>query len=123
MSNTDTSGTAQALAAMLQRLSAAEPIHAVRKTIAHGSHLLCAYDTVTIREFADNGDLEATLRRGRSLGFEAKAVEQQLRRIAVATERTMTTLDELDDEELDQLLASYRLHEGVVPCPSPHCVP
>jgi len=109
----DTAGTAQALAEMLQRLSAAEPIAAVRKTIAHGAHVLSAYDTLTIREFEEKGALEATLRRGRPLDFEAKAIEQHLRRIAVASKRTVTTLDELDDEEIDQLSASYRLHEGL----------
>jgi diguanylate cyclase (GGDEF)-like protein len=109
----DAAGTAQALAAMLQRLSAAEPIDAVRKTIAHGAHVLSAYDTVTIREFEDDGALAATLRRGKALGFEAKALEQHFRRLAVESERTVTTLDEFDDEELDGLSASYRLHEGL----------
>jgi diguanylate cyclase (GGDEF)-like protein len=113
MPDGDHTGTAQALAAMLQRLSAAEPIDAVRKTVAHGAHVLSAYDTVTIREFADDGALEATLRQGRPLSFEAKSLEQHLRRIAVKTERTLTTLDEFNDEELDGLSASYRLHEGL----------
>jgi diguanylate cyclase (GGDEF)-like protein len=97
---------------MLQRLSSAEPISAVRKTIAHGAHVLSAYDTLTIREFEKNGALEATL-RGKPLDFEAKAIEQHLRRIAVEGKRTVTTLDELDDEEIDQLSASYRMHTGL----------
>jgi len=106
-------GAATALAAMLQRLFAAESVDDVRRAIAHGSHVLTAYDTVTIREFHPDGSLEATLRQGAGLGFEAREVERCLRRVALESKRTATTLDRLDDEKEEALVAAYRLHYGL----------
>jgi diguanylate cyclase (GGDEF)-like protein len=104
---------ATALAAMLQRLFAAESLDDVRRAVAHGAHVLAPYETVTIREFLPEGALEATLRHGANLGFEAKAIERHLRRLAVATGRTMTTLERFDEDENEALAASYRLHAGL----------
>jgi diguanylate cyclase (GGDEF)-like protein len=98
---------------MLQQLFAAESVEDVRRTIAHGAHVLAAYETVTIREFLPDGALEATLRHGAGLGLEAKAIERNLRRLAVKTGRTVTTLDQFDDDESEALAASYRLHVGL----------
>lgn len=98
---------------MLQRLFAAESLEDTRRAVAHGAHVLSAYDTITIREFLPGGALEATLRQGAALGFEAKSIERRLRRLAVETGRTVTTLDQFDDDEDDALAASYRRHEGL----------
>jgi diguanylate cyclase (GGDEF)-like protein len=104
---------ATALAAMLQQLFGAESLESVRRAVVHGAEVLAAYETVTIRELVPAGRLEATLRHGAALGVEAKAVERHLRRLAVTSGRTVTTLDRFDDEESEALAASYRRHVGL----------
>jgi diguanylate cyclase (GGDEF)-like protein len=105
--------TATALAAMLQQLFATEALDDVRRAVAHGASVLSVYDTLTIREFVPAGALAATLRQGAPLGHEAKAIERHLRRLAVASGRTVTTLDQFENEEIEALAASYRRNQGL----------
>jgi diguanylate cyclase (GGDEF)-like protein len=98
---------------MLQQLFAAEALDDVRQAIAHGSHVLAVYDSVTLREIVDGGALEATLHKGLMLDHEARTVERNLRRLAISTGRTVTTLDRFQDEAVEALAASYRLRQGL----------
>lgn len=98
---------------MLQQLFAAEALADVRRAIAHGAHVLAIHDTITIREFVASGALEATFRHGAVLDHEAKVIERHLRRIAVTTGRTVTTLDRFQDDNVEALAASYRVRQGL----------
>jgi diguanylate cyclase (GGDEF)-like protein len=104
---------APALAAMLQQLFAAEALDDVRQAIAHGSHVLAVHDSVTLREVVASGALEATFHKGAPLDQEARTIERHLRRIAMSTGRTVTTLDRFDDEGVEALASSYRLRQGL----------
>lgn len=106
-------GTATALAAMLQQLFAAEALEDVRQAIAHGSHVLAVHDTVSLREVVANGALEGTLRKGALLDHEAKTIERNLRHLALATGRTVSTLDRFKDESVEALASSYRVRQGL----------
>jgi diguanylate cyclase (GGDEF)-like protein len=105
--------TATALAAMLQQLFAAEALEDVRQAMAHGSHVLAVHDTVTVREVDASGALEATFRKGALLDHEAKMIERHLRRLAVSTGRTVSTLDRFQDEGVEALASSYRVRQGL----------
>ena len=114
MSSVHGTAGAPALAAMLQQLFAAEAIEDVRQAIAHGSHVLAVHDSVTLREAVGSGGaLEATFHKGALLDQEAKSVERNLRRLAITTGRTVTTLDRFEDPGVEALAASYRLRQGL----------
>jgi diguanylate cyclase (GGDEF)-like protein len=105
---------APALAAMLQQLFAAEALEDVRLAIAHGSHVLAVHDSVTLREVGEaGGALEATFHKGAPLDHEAKSIERNLRRLAMSSMRTVTTLDRFQDDAVEALAASYRLRQGL----------
>ena len=114
MSSVHGTAGAPALAAMLQQLFAAEALADVREAIAHGSHVLAVHDTVTLREAAGNGgSLEATFHKGAVLDQEAKSIERNLRRLAISSGRTKSTLDRFEDPGVEALAASYRLRQGL----------
>lgn len=105
-------GSSSALVAVIQMLLSAEGLDDARAAIAHGARLIASYDTLSLYEVDEAGQLLLTLRHGDELGAGARALEELLCAKSVTTGRTVSTLDRFDDPE-EQALADDLRRNGL----------
>jgi len=96
------------LLTVVQTLLVAQGLNDVRSAIAHGARVLSPYETLSLYETQDNGELELTLRSGAELGPGSLAIEGLLCDKAIARGGPVSTL-ELPRSEGERLLVDEYL--------------
>ena len=101
------------LTVLIQHLFAADELEDVRAATAHGVSVISSYDNLTLREVGTDRSLEVTLREGRGLDVDARALEWHLCVQASETRRAVSTLDRLESNEAQELAHAYVRRSGL----------